>query len=69
MQKKESKYAVCPFYHGEKCEKIYCDGVGKGASTILVFKKNADAAKHRREYCYSFEYKSCPLAKTLDGEY
>lgn len=69
MQKKESKYAVCPYYHGEKGEKLYCEGVGGCASTILVFKKNADAARHRRVFCYSFGYRECPLAKALEGEY
>ena len=52
MKKKESKYAICPFYHGELGEKIYCEGLGDCASSIQVFSCEREATDYRKQFCY-----------------
>ncbi len=69
MKKKESKYAICPYYHGELGEKIYCEGLRDGASSIQVFDGEARAAEYRKRFCYTFRYPQCLHAGGLEEKH
>ena len=65
MKKKESKYAICPYYHGELGEKIYCEGLEACASSIQVFSCEREAVAYRKQFCYTSRYGKCPHADTM----
>lgn len=63
-----SKEAVCPFYHSEDEQKIYCEGVSDKSSIHLAFNSKIERKEYRKAKC-SREYKKCRIAKMLYGKY
>ncbi|MBO4216351.1 MAG: hypothetical protein J5940_00245 [Clostridia bacterium] len=51
MRKTESKYAVCPFYHGEEGFAICCEGPADGSTVKMYFGSLRDKLEYRRRYC------------------
>lgn len=70
MQRYESKYVVCPFYHGEKSLILYCEGINEDTTLMYAFLRGADMRGYKVKYCCSMEdHKKCPLAKILYEKY
>lgn len=63
-----SKEAMCPFYHGERDNRIRCEGVD-GGSIRLAF----ETAEKRKEYgwkfCKCWDYEKCVLCQALEKKY
>lgn len=69
MSWEERFEAYCPFYMGEKVQRIQCEGFNEDNRVQLVFRDELNKAGWQMDYCYTFHYPECPLAKTLNGKY
>jgi hypothetical protein len=70
MQRYESKYVVCPFYHNEEALVLYCEGVIKDSTLLNAFRRSADKREYKGCYCTSMEgHKKCPYAEILYKKY
>ena len=70
MKKYESKYAYCPFYHGEDKTKIYCEGITEGSHIHNVFSTSEKMKAFRNTYCCQMDkYKDCLLYKPISQKY
>ena len=65
QKKREAKDAVCPFYHRENSEKIFCEGLSKETSIQLTFSTVRALKAHRNVFCCGFNFIGCPIAKML----
>lgn len=65
MKRYQSKSAICPFYHSESAQKIYCEGVTDGNSIHMAFDNTARLKDYELEYCYCKYYKYCLIADML----
>lgn len=63
-----SAHALCPFYHSEDRQKIYCEGVVPGSSLHLAFGDAKEFRSYMEYYCRC-NYNSCPIAKMLLAKY
>lgn len=60
--------AICPFYHAEDKNIIYCEGVKDNTTIHNAFPGNA--AAYKRGFCYdSAGWKKCIIAKALWSKY
>ena len=57
-----SYLAQCPFYRGEDCKKIYCDGIDSGTYLQIMFSSSSE--NHLSVYCRD-SWLKCPLARML----
>ena len=57
---REDAYTLCPFYHKESAERLICEGVCDGASTMTLFPSSIIKARYQNRYCmlkyYDTEY-------------
>lgn len=65
QKKREAKDAVCPFYHRENSEKIFCEGLSKETAIQLTFNTVRALKAHRSVFCCGFDFLRCPIAKML----
>ena len=63
-----SKEALCPFYHSEDNQKLYCEGVDETTSIHLAFESATDRKEYRKIMC-SRDYKKCHIARMLYEKY
>lgn len=59
-----SSYALCPFYHKEDGQKLYCEGVVDGTSIHLAFGSARVCREYKGEFCRA-HYKECRIARML----
>lgn len=65
-----SKYVVCPFYHNEDKQTMYCEGVITDATLLNSFRSNFDKSEYKTKYCCSMDgHKKCPVAESLYKKY
>lgn len=70
MQRYESKYVVCPFYHNEESLILFCEGVAKDSTLQNAFRRASDKREFKATYCCSMDgHKKCPLAEMLYKKY
>lgn len=69
MKHPENKAAICPFYHGEDKQKVYCEGVGEGITLHVAFATPALAKSYREKYCHNFAYRYCAVCVMLWQKY
>ena len=72
MGKNIQSYAICPFHHKSFANArwfgVTCDGLAGGEETVLRFENYADAYRHEKNFCYSYDYRVCPIANALIQE-
>ena len=60
---------VCPFYDRETRFSVSCEGI-KDGSVLTMRYPSAESRKEWQEcYCFSFNYKSCPIAMLASKKY
>lgn len=70
MQRYESKYVVCPFYHNEEPLTLYCEGVVPDSTVMNSFRKAFDKREYKLKHCCSMtDHKKCPIAEFLYKKY
>lgn len=57
----KSAVIICPYFHRESEQKITCEGVVKGSTTLLKFCSEEEKRSHRRLYCQSYDYENVRL--------
>ena len=68
MKRYQSSHALCPFYHSEDKQKIYCDGITPESSVHLVFSNPAFKGKFETYFCCD-NYHECRIAVMLNEMY
>ena len=63
-----SKEALCPFYHSEDAQKIYCEGVVRQSSIHLAFVSATAMKEYMKENCCD-RYMDCYIAQMLYRKY
>lgn len=64
----ESSIVLCPFYHSEDKQKIFCEGIENGTAVHLAFDNQSHAKEYRAFYCCS-KYKSCLINQMQERRY
>jgi hypothetical protein len=65
-----SKYAVCPYYHRHKDNRICCEGTDTTNTIHLVFEDRKKLKEHEKQYCNEISgYPNCLLCRALDSKY
>ena len=59
------KEAICPFYHHEDPQVIYCDGVTPDSLIHLAFANKTCAKNYKVQYCRGC-YHKCHISKLLE---
>lgn len=59
------KDAICPFYHHEDKQVIYCDGIVPDSVIHLAFANNTDAKAYKVKYCRNC-YNECLISQLLE---
>ena len=60
-----SKKAICPFYRANQRQEIFCEGIKECTRLHLGFADPASLEDYRKQYCESYEYGDCRIAKML----
>ena len=58
-------YVICPFFRSQSNQRIWCEGVIRGAKIAIDFDKKDLKRIHMRKYCRSFDYVTCPYASVI----
>ena len=70
MQHYVSKEVVCPFYHKEVDNRIFCEGFCNTCSMQITFNRRDQLITHKDTHCNSFKgYKRCPLFPVINKQY
>lgn len=69
MKHQVSIDAKCPFYHKEDHRKLFCEGVEQGTAIQLTFDTNLHYGDYKSEFCCSYAWESCKIAKMLAEKY
>lgn len=65
-----STEAKCPYYRMEDARSITCEGVGPGWTIRLSKDGSSGNAKgYKRNYCYSWKWEECPIARGLTEKF
>lgn len=68
MTSRWQKLIQCPFNTGEDgVSRIHCEGLTKGGSIQLFFRRKEDFVDHMAGYCCN-RYAHCPIYKTIIRE-
>lgn len=65
MRRHESRDVLCPYYHGDKDQMIYCEGAENGMSCHQAFGNIKRFRDWRVKYC-NRDWKTCPWAETME---
>ena len=66
MKHNISKYVVCPFYHSEEPQKLFCEGVQDRTSLHLAFQSHNDMREYTKTFCCDIDnYENCRIADML----
>lgn len=60
---------VCPYYKAFLKQQIKCEGLFKSSSLSQSFQNIKNAKDWKKNFCESFNYKNCVIAKMLDEKY
>ena len=67
VRRKDSKYAVCPFYRGVDVQKIYCEGLTEQDAIILAFAAEGKKKEYMRNFCENIDnYDNCRVCDMLN---
>lgn len=59
----------CPFWEEFRTKEVRCEGLDVHSATVLRFNKPRFLDKHKRTFCCSMAYESCPVARMLFAKY
>ena len=68
MKRKVSDYVICPFYHFEERQIIYCEGVEYNTAIHLAFASPPQLREYKKKYCEK-EYCNCRIAAMLERKW
>jgi hypothetical protein len=68
MKRYVSSYVLCPFYHSEDSQKLYCEGVMSGTSIHLAFDTPYNKKNYRNKLCCR-DYSRCYINRMLEEKY
>lgn len=64
-----SPKVICPYYFGSDKITISCEGMSKREQNIRKFASKSYKKRHFEQYCCSYDYKECFLAKIIEKKY
>lgn len=68
MNRKVDPYVQCPYYKEEERQKIYCEGVVKGSSSIQTFATPQMQKDYEDQFCKG-KWKECQICWALNRKY
>lgn len=68
MKRQMSSNVVCPFYHFEERQIIYCEGVEKNTAIHLAFASPPQLRDYKKRFCET-EYCNCRIADMLERKW
>lgn len=69
MNNIENVRAICPFYMTYSKRQICCESCVNRTRLIFEFRTNAEAEKHKREYCDTYSWAKCEYAGMLNRKW
>lgn len=64
MKHRISNRVICPFYHCEERQVLYCEGLRENTAIHLAFAFAPELKAYRAKHCET-AYTDCPIAKML----
>jgi hypothetical protein len=68
LNRTEDVRAKCPYYCRYETRTIQCVSCVKRTRLLLSFRNTAEALRHKRKYCDTYDWGVCPYAKDRMGE-
>ncbi len=68
MKRKVDAYVVCPYYHSEERQVIYCEGVEKNSAIHMAFATPQQKKDYLLRNCRQF-WGRCPVADALNKKW
>ena len=63
MNRNEAARARCPYYCRFETRTIQCTSCVKRTRLVLAFRSDAEALRHKRKFCDTYDWRDCPYAK------
>lgn len=57
---------ICPFYHAEDRQKLYCEGVADNCSLHIAFFSPSAKKRYRTNRCTTWDWSRCRVARMLN---